>query len=198
VDTNLANRIFAWFAALNSDFFMICMGLFLIAKSDATSVVEGILLVGISISLSSYLLRYVDRRFKREKRFSFTQKEIEIARWDWGTFRVEWSTLKAINVQKWRERWIMGDSSGSDLYYLISFQEEFSPRSKKIEAGRDFTNGKIDCFLFFLAQFARQRNIPIAGVEKDVERDFWDWKIFRNRRMQKKWEEYNNGLRHCF
>ncbi len=198
MDTFIVHRVFYWFVALNFDFMAVFTGIFLIAKSDSISILEGIILMGISLPLSSFILQYVDRRAKREKRFSISQKEIEIARWDWGTFRVEWSTLKSISVQKWRERWTMGDSSGSDHYFMITFQEESSPRSIKFEVDKDFFRNKIECFLFFLAQFARQRNIPIAGGDKDAGMDFWDWKIFRSRSMQKKWEDFNKGLRNHF
>nr|MDO8112000.1 hypothetical protein [Candidatus Sigynarchaeota archaeon] len=159
----------------------------------------------VSILASVFVLHYIEQNVKKpDKRFTISQQFIEIARWDRKVFHVEWSSVTSINILK-EDR---GDSETSLVYYTITFEIMSSPRTIKFDAITDFSPQKIDCFVYFLVQFARQRNVPISGIEKGMkripfiypkyERELGDWKIFKNKELEHMWNDFSNELRNCF
>jgi hypothetical protein len=147
--------------------------------------------------MTLFVLWDVERNAKKpDKRFSITPQFIEVARWDRRVFQIEWSGLTAINIVKEDK----SDDETALTYYTITFTTQSSSRTIKFDAITDFSPEKIDVFIYFLVQIARQRDVRVMGIEKWIkripfvypkcERDLVDWKIFKDKHLQQMWDEF--------
>jgi len=131
VDSYQSRRIMYWVGAFYADFMILLLGIFFFTTNDSFAFDCTIIALCVSILATIFGLRYVEQNAKKaDKRFSISQKFIEIARWNRRVFHIEWSDLASIYILK-EDR---GDNESSSIYYAITFKTSNASKTIKFDA----------------------------------------------------------------